>query len=79
VYIVLICRWPNASYNVASIVEGVTPNREAVSRSITMDSALPPNCWSVTTSASSGSFFNFATSVFASASSSVWLGSSSVY
>jgi hypothetical protein len=64
---------------VLSIVDGVTPNRDAVARSISTCSAAAPNCWSVTTSASSGSFFNLATSCVATWFSSAWFGSSSVY
>ncbi len=37
------------------MVCGVMPKREAVARSMTSDSATPFSCWSVTTSASSGS------------------------
>ena len=58
---VLICRWPKASYRVLSIVAGAMPNREAVTRSITRDTASPPNCWSVATSSRSGNCFNRST------------------
>ena len=44
VYMVLIWRWPKASYRVLSMVEGVMPKREAVARSMVTDSATPPNC-----------------------------------
>ena len=33
VYIVETCAWPKASYKVLSIICGVIPNRDAVSRS----------------------------------------------
>src|ERR1700692_2226027 len=61
VYIVLIWRWPKASYRVLSMVAGAIPRREAVIRSLISDTASPPVCWSVATSSSCGRFFSFAT------------------
>ncbi len=44
VYIVLICRWPKASYKVLSMVVGAIPSRDAVTRSIINEVASPPVC-----------------------------------
>ena len=52
-------RWPKASYSVSSITCGWMPKRAAVSRSIVSVAVVPPICWSVVTSRSSGSVCSF--------------------
>ena len=43
---------------------GAMPSRDAVTRSITSETASPPVCWSVATSSSSGNFFSLSTKRF---------------
>ncbi len=76
---VFICRCPNASYSVLSIVVGAIPRRDAVARSITRETASPPGCWSVATSSSSGNCFRRSTNLLVQSLNSFGSGSSSVY
>ena len=57
--IVETSRWPKASYSASSIICGVMPSREAVSRSIMSVACSPWFCWSLATSRNSGSACSF--------------------
>ena len=67
-----ICRWPKASYSVSSIICGVMPSREAVSRSITTRVCRPSFCWSLATSRSCGKAFELGDQLAAPTRSVPW-------
>ena len=68
-------RWPNASLSVSSITCGWMPKRAAASRLMLIESSGAFDCWSVETSASSGSVLNFSSIFGAQVFSSLRSGS----